>query len=437
VWIVDTSRPLLSTERAPRHNSRSVQGKRGSKRSARRAAMFRNSQQNQRIILPGRMNITNHQTVLAALEARANRSSGCNKLSSFDDKLLSSALDETGTVAVDILCDDSDDSVSELQQEIKNINEFSITDERLKIHGLLPSKKGEGTIRLIYENANGINNRLSNNDKVEKAREIHDDLEVDVVAYNEHRLNMKHKSNVNGFNQLFRGGESTIHSVVAHNVHENISKVQEGGTCLMMFGPLTSSLDHGAEKKDPSGLGRWSVMTVQGEGFKTRIVCGYNPCYNKNPNSSTTYQQHRRYLINKKKDLSCPRTKFREDLIDQLSKWREAGDKLIVCLDANENIYSKSIGKALTNLEGLAMKEVVGTFTGRRVGPTYSRGSTPIDGIWATSDISISNACIMPTGYGIGDHRLFIIDFNTTDISCPSNSPTVDHKTSRCRYKVH
>ena len=83
--------------------------------------MFRNSQQNQRIIeliddngvhsqqiLLGRMNITNHQTVLAALEARANRSSGCNKLSSFDDKLLSSALDETGTVAVDILCDDSD-----------------------------------------------------------------------------------------------------------------------------------------------------------------------------------------------------------------------------------------------------------------------------------------------------------------------------------------
>ena len=376
------------------------------------------------------MNITNHQTVLAALEARANRSSGCNKLSSFDDKLLSSALDETGTVAVDILCDDSDDSVSELQQEIKNINEFSITDERLKIHGLLPSKKGEGTIRLIYENANGINNRLSNNDKVEKAREIHDDLEVDVVAYNEHRLNMKHKSNVNGFNQLFRGGESTIQSVVAHNVHENISKVQEGGTCLMMFGPLTSSLDHGAEKKDPSGLGRWSVMTVQGEGFKTRIVCGYNPCYNKNPNSSTTYQQHRRYLINKKKDLTCPRTKFRDDLIDQLSKWREAGDKLIVCLDANENIYSKSIGKALTNLEGLAMKEVVGTFTGRRVGPTYFRGSTPIDGIWATSDISISNACIMPTGYGIGDHRLFIIDFNTTDI-IGFNPPTVVRPTAR------
>ena len=94
----------LSTwpERAPHQNSRSVQGNRGSMRSARWAAMFRNSQQNQRIIeliddngvhsqqiLPGRMNITNHQAVLVALEARANRSSGRNKLSTLDDKLLS------------------------------------------------------------------------------------------------------------------------------------------------------------------------------------------------------------------------------------------------------------------------------------------------------------------------------------------------------------
>ena len=379
------------------------------------------------------MNITSHQSVLSALEARAKSFSDRNKLSTLDDKLLSSALDETGTV--DITCDSLDVSynysgrLALIQQEIKNIKETSITDDRLKIHGLLPSK-GEGITRLIYENVNGINNRLSNNDKVEKAKEIHDDLEVDVVAYNEHRLNLKHKANVNGFNQLFRGGESTIQSVVAHNVHENISKVQEGGTSLMMFGPLTSSLDYGAEKMDKSGLGRWSVMTVQGEGFKTRIICGYNPCYNNNSNSSTSYQQHRRYLINKRKDLTCPRTKFREDLIEQLLKWREEGDKLIVCLDANENIYTKSIGKELTNLDGLAMKEVVGSFTGKQVGPTFFRGSNPIDGIWATSDITISNACIMPVGYGIGDHRMFIIDFITSDIT-GTNPPKVARPTAR------
>jgi hypothetical protein len=66
----------------------------------------------------------------------------------------------------------------------------------------LPKK--ERALSALYENANGINYCLSNNDKVERARGIHDDLEVDVVVYNKHRLNMKHKSNVNGFNQIFR-----------------------------------------------------------------------------------------------------------------------------------------------------------------------------------------------------------------------------------------
>jgi len=55
----------------------------------------------------------------------------------------------------------------------------------------------------MYANANGINNRMGNNDKVEKAKEIIDELEVDLVAYNQHRLNMRHRLNSNGFNQLF------------------------------------------------------------------------------------------------------------------------------------------------------------------------------------------------------------------------------------------
>jgi hypothetical protein len=37
------------------------------------------------------------------------------------------------------------------------------------------------------------------------------DLEADVVmVYNEHRLNMMHKGNKNGFSQMFKGGEADI-----------------------------------------------------------------------------------------------------------------------------------------------------------------------------------------------------------------------------------
>ena len=66
------------------------------------------------------------------------------------------------------------------------------------------------------------------------------------------------------------------------------------------------------------------------------------------------------------------------------------------------------------DLHGLGMKEVVGEFTARKLGATYFRGSVPIDDIWATSDVTVANVCVMPVGYGVGDHRLFVVDFATT-----------------------
>ena len=76
----------------------------------------------------------------------------------------------------------------------------------------------------------------------------------------------------------------------------------------------------------------------------------------------------------------------------------------MVCIDANENIYTQALGKMLTDPKGLGMVKAVGAYTGKKIGPTYFHGQKPIDGIWTTPDITIANACVMPAGYGIGDH---------------------------------
>ncbi len=123
----------------------------------------------------------------------------------------------------------------ELQEKVR-VEELGISDKVLKVHGVAPATKGEGIIHLIYENANGFSNRLSGNEKIKKAKEIHDELNVDIAAYCEHRLNMRNKHNVNGFNQLFKGGEAAIWSIVAHNIHKNIGRVQEGGTTFCYLG---------------------------------------------------------------------------------------------------------------------------------------------------------------------------------------------------------
>ncbi len=80
-------------------------------------------------------------------------------------------------------------------------------------------------------------------------------------------------------------------------------------------------------------------------------------------------------------------------------------------MDANENIYKKLIGWALTDKKGLCMVEVIGEFTGQTIGPTFFRGSSLINRIWATADLNVTHACVMPAGYGIGDHHMFVFNF--------------------------
>ena len=69
--------------------------------------------------------------------------------------------------------------------------------------------------------------------------------------------------------------------MVAHNVHENAGRIQEGGTSLLLYGPLVDQYDFEHSGNDDTGLGRWAVMVLRGsDQITTRIVSAYNPCYN-------------------------------------------------------------------------------------------------------------------------------------------------------------
>ena len=60
----------------------------------------------------------------------------------------------------------------------------------------------------MYENVDGIRNRISNNNKLDKAKGFIDELGVDVVAYNEHKMRIGHTKNRNGMSQMNNGGEA-------------------------------------------------------------------------------------------------------------------------------------------------------------------------------------------------------------------------------------
>ena len=107
-----------------------------------------------------------------------------------------------------------------------------------------------------------------------------------------------------------------------------------------------------------------------------------------------------------------------------------------MCLDANEHVYTGSIGKSLTDENGLDMVEAVSTTTGKQLSATYFRGSRPIDAVWCTKDVVIRNACALPIGYGVGDHRAFVVDFTTHSLVGINPQPIVHPKARRLNTKI-
>ena len=53
---------------------------------------------------------------------------------------------------------------------------MDISKELIRVHVIAPGKKPEGVTRIIYENVNSFNTRISGNKKVEKAKEVIDEL---------------------------------------------------------------------------------------------------------------------------------------------------------------------------------------------------------------------------------------------------------------------
>jgi hypothetical protein len=127
-----------------------------------------------------------------------------------------------------------------------------------------------------------LQSTLSQNEKLDKARQVINDLQADVVCYNEHCQNLKHEANRIGFRQMFNGGETELRAIAAHNINEDAGKFQEGRTAMLAFGDLIEQLDSDSSGRDDLGLGRWTFMKFTGgEGVATQVIRGYLPCSNK------------------------------------------------------------------------------------------------------------------------------------------------------------
>jgi hypothetical protein len=79
-------------------------------------------------------------------------------------------------------------------------------------------------------------------------------------------------------------------------------------------------------------------------------------------------------------------------------------------MDHNEHVIKGPMGKDLGDRNGLDLQEAIVQHTGTSPGASFFRGSKLINGMWVLSNLDISNACVIPFGYGVDDHHAFILD---------------------------
>ena len=140
-----------------------------------------------------------------------------------------------------------------------------------------------------------------------------------------------------------------------------------------------------AADMDPEGLGRWVSILLKGKQDHTlRAAAGYVPCKNKT-GLYTVYSQQQKHFRVQKTDRE-PIQAMMEDFEQAVSSWVEAGERIVIMMDANSDVRD---GELATMLKPLGFKEQI-TF---RHGPNEPPPGThetntsgrPIDGIWTNS----------------------------------------------------
>ena len=207
----------------------------------------------------GSIKTTNHKTIMEQLRLRAEQFRKQGRLRDedleeiiADIKASDNTTEEEAHKTARCTSDDENKRVME-----------AVEEGLLQVHGTAPNTKQQGIFRILGENCNGFNNRIGGNNKIAKALDIKEDLDIDCLLYCEHRLKFRHKDNKNDLKQMFQR-ELACTAVGAHNVHEAkiAGRVQEGGTGSICFGETVGYVRKTG--KDEEGLGRWCWIYLAG-----------------------------------------------------------------------------------------------------------------------------------------------------------------------------
>ena len=211
--------------------------------------------------------------------------------------------------------------------------------------------------------------------------------------------------------------------IVTTNIQENTTKdsnlYQPGGTMIVCHDKW-SGRAHQVDT-DPTKLGRWSVMKLQGKGKKIiNIISAYRPNEHNNntkhDSSQTIYLQQQR-ILQQNDDDANPRDKILEDLKKLVEKMKANHEEIILMIDAKEKWSGRSKWRQFTRDTNLYDIHTI-FHNDKDVPNTYNRGKNRIDYIVCNPDIinSIQRCGYLRFDEGpapSSDHRTIYVDLKS------------------------
>jgi hypothetical protein len=138
----------------------------------------------------GKYKTTSHSTIMEQLRIKAERFRKQGRLQNEDLEEIMQEIKESDQPTNK----DKEHRETLAKDEHQKVQE-AVKEGLLQIHGSTPNTKQSGMFRIMGENCNGFNNRISGNEKIAKALDIKDDLDIDRLLYCEHQINFRYKDN--------------------------------------------------------------------------------------------------------------------------------------------------------------------------------------------------------------------------------------------------
>ena len=282
----------------------------------------------------------------------------------------------------------------------------------------------EGHVRLLFANIQGIPS-TEDHPKNLIIREAITKTGASIIGLAETNVSWKKLRGKNRWEERSFGWWEDMRSITSHNVCETPKKFyQPGGNMMITKGKIKFRiLESGT---DPSNMGRWCWQLFSGKrGVATRVITAYRPC--KSNGLHSTYIQQRRILDAKKND-SCPRNKFMEDLAEAITGWLTKGDQIVLMLDLNDDILNSLANEKLKSI-GLT-ECITQRHDDLQTMATCNRGTKAIDGIYVSNTIMIQKGGYSAFNTFPSDHRALWVDITMSNI-CGSTMAQVLHPQAR------